>query len=112
MDLRERIQKWFATEYERDRFRWSMGEIQGHNASMIATIQFFAQGVIERGITDPRYMLHTIELHAKLQNMMEIAKSFPNYENEWPYKWALIMGTLAEVALIAMRDLTKEQDGN
>lgn len=113
MDLRERIKKWFAEEYEKVRFRWSMDELGGHNASMIAVIQFFAQGVIERGLTDPRYMLQAIELHSKLQNMLELAKTFPNFENDWAYKWTLIMGTLAEVSLVAMRDLGEEKpDGN
>jgi hypothetical protein len=85
-----------------------MGEIKEHNASMIATIQFFAQGVIERGVTDHGYLFQMIELHEKLKKMMTVAQSFPNYENDWPYKWALIMGTLAEVALVAVRDITGE----
>ena len=112
MDLRDRVLKWFRDEYEKTRFRGSMGELKLHNESMISVIHFFAQSVIERGLTDPRYLLQTIELHDKLKQMMTVAKTFPNYENDWPYKWSLIMGTLAEVSLIAIRDLSKETYGD
>ena len=107
-ELRDRIRKKFADNFEHTQFRMSMGQLHVHTASMSSVLDFLAQGVVEAAYQDPRYLLQLMGLHEKIGSMMEDLKRFPGYETTNHYVWCLTTGTMIEHALMAVRDLQQE----